>query len=129
MIKTGQLLGKFYLTRYLISLLFNYYNPKLTQNIKGITFSNPIGLAAGFDKDAQLTQILSSVGFGFAEVGSITGEPCLGNPKPRLWRLQNSKALVVYYGLKNKGCRILSAKLKDMQFKIPIGISVAKTNN
>ena len=129
MIKTGQLLGKFYLTRYLISLLFNYYNPKLTQNIKGITFSNPIGLAAGFDKDAQLTQILPSVGFGFAEVGSITGEPCLGNPKPRLWRLQNSKALVVYYGLKNKGCRILSAKLKDMQFKIPIGISVAKTNN
>ena len=129
LIKVGQLLGKFSLTRSITNLLFSYSNPKLSQIILGIYFSNPVGLAAGFDKDAQLTQILPSVGFGFAEVGSITGESCDGNPKPRLWRLPNSKALVVYYGLKNKGCQILSAKLKNMRFKIPIGISVAKTNN
>lgn len=125
----GQLLGKFFLTRFLTSLLFTYQNKMLEQNLLGINFKNPIGLSAGFDKDANLTDILPSVGFGFAEVGSVTGQPCDGNPKPRLWRLKKSKSLVVYYGLKNKGADEISKRLENKKFKIPIGISVAKTNN
>ena len=125
----GEFLGRFTLTRNITSSLLNYSNKKLEQDILGINFKNPIGLGAGFDKNAQLTNILPSVGFGFAEVGSITGELCEGNPKPRLWRLKKSKSLLVWYGLKNEGCEVLSKKLKSKKFKIPIGINIAKTNN
>ena len=125
----GEFLGRFTLTRNITSSLLNYSNKKLEQDILGINFKNPIGLGAGFDKNAQLTNILPSVGFGFAEVGSITGELCEGNPKPRLWRLKKSKSLLVWYGLINEGCEVLSKKLKSKKFKIPIGTNIAKTNS
>ena len=128
MTKMGVLLGDHTLTRWKTSLLFSYQNPVLEQEILGIKFKNPIGLAAGFDKEARLTKILPSVGFGFAEVGSITGEPCQGNPKPRLWRLPDQKSLVVYYGLKNEGCEATYKRLTSEKFEFPVGISVAKTN-
>jgi len=124
-----QFFGKYNILRGLTSLLFFYSNPILEQKIRGIKFSNPIGLAAGFDKNALLTDILPSIGFGFAEVGSITGESCDGNPKPRLWRLKKSKGLIVYYGLKNEGCERISERLKNKKFRIPIGTSIAKTNS
>ncbi|OGI96912.1 hypothetical protein A3I25_01105 [Candidatus Nomurabacteria bacterium RIFCSPLOWO2_02_FULL_42_17] len=128
MTSVGIFLGKYVITRKLTGFLFRYSNPILEQKILGINFKNPIGLSAGFDKNANLTNILPEVGFGFAELGSITGEYCDGNPKPRLWRLKKSKSLVVYYGLKNDGCKIISKRLQNKKFKIPIGISVAKTN-
>lgn len=127
-VKIGHTLGKNIITRKITAGFFSYSDKKLEQDILGIHFSNPIGLAAGFDKNAELTDILPAVGFGFAEIGSITGEPCLGNPKPRLWRLKESKSLVVYYGLKNPGCEAVAAKLANKKFKIPIGVSIAKTN-
>lgn len=126
---TGQLLGSNFLTRGLTATLFSYSNPALEQNILGINFKNPVGLSAGFDKNALLTNILPSVGFGFAEVGTITGESCPGNPRPRLWRLKKSKGLVVYYGLKNDGCEEISARLRKQKFTIPIITSIGKTNN
>lgn len=129
MIGASKLLGSYSLTRNIIAFLFSYSNKSLEQKILGIKFSNPIGLAAGFDKDGVLTDILPSLGFGFAEVGSITGEPCEGNPKPRLWRLEKSKGLVVYYGLKNEGCQKISERLKEKKFTIPVGINIAKTNS
>ena len=129
MTRIGEFLGKYAITRKITSLLFSFSHPMLEQNILGIHFPNPIGLAAGFDKNALLTDILPSVGFGFAEVGSITGEPCEGNPKPRLWRLKKSRALVVYYGLKNEGCEKIAGRLRSKNFKIPIGTSIAKTNS
>ncbi len=124
----GSKLGSNKLTRMITSGLFNFKNESLSQEILGITFKNPIGLSAGFDKNAELTDILPSVGFGFAEVGSITGEKCEGNPKPRLWRLPKSKSLLVYYGLKNDGCVSIAKKLENKKFSIPVGISVAMTN-
>lgn len=129
MTATGQLLGNNFLTRGLTSALFSYSNPSLEQNILGIKFTNPVGLSAGFDKNARLTNILPSVGFGFAEVGTITGEECPGNPRPRLWRLKKSRGLVVYYGLKNDGCEEISTRLKNQTFAIPIITSIGKTNN
>lgn len=128
MVRKGVFLGKTRMGRKATSLLFGYKNPVLKQEILGITFENPIGLSAGFDKNAELTQILPSVGFGFAEVGSITGEECAGNPKPRLWRLPESKSLVVYYGLKNDGAEKIFKRLDGKRFEIPIGMSVAMTN-
>lgn len=128
-LSVGVLLGKTNLGRKLTRALFAYSSPVLEQTLAGIHFPNPIGLAAGFDKNAELTDILPEVGFGFAELGSITGEACSGNPKTRLWRLPKSKSLVVYYGLKNDGAEKISMRMKNRIFKIPIGISVAKTNS
>jgi dihydroorotate dehydrogenase len=128
-IKFGNLLGKNKFIKFLTKILFYYSHPSLNQNILGINFKNPVGLAAGFDKNALLTDIIGDVGFGFSEIGSITGEKCLGNPKPRLWRLKKSKSLVVYYGLKNDGALNIAQRLKNKKFEIPIGISIAKTNS
>jgi dihydroorotate dehydrogenase len=128
MIRVGAMLGKYSWSKAVIKGLFDYESKNLSQDILGLHFRNPIGLSAGFDKNAELADILSSVGFGFAEVGSITGEKCAGNPKPRLWRLPKSESLVVWYGLKNDGCEEISKRLKGKHFDFPVGISVAATN-
>lgn len=128
MVLVGKFLGNYAPTQHITRWLFNYTNKKLQQTILGITFSNPVGLSAGFDKNAELTDILPDVGFGFVEVGSVTGEPCSGNAKPRLWRLPKTKGLVVYYGLKNDGCEQIATRLTNKKFRFPIGISIAKTN-
>ncbi len=128
MTRAGILLGLTPVGKMLTKSLFGYEHPMLEQHVLGIHFKNPIGLSAGFDKNAVLTDIMPHVGFGFEEVGSITGYPCAGNPKPRLWRLPKSKGLVVYYGLKNEGCEIIAKRLSKKHFKIPLGISVAMTN-
>ncbi len=124
----GRTFGKFFLTRQLAKAFFYYENKRLTQEIGGIKFANPVGLAAGFDKEAEMMQILPSLGFGFEEIGSITAKPCRGNPKPRLWRLPKYKSLVVNYGLKNQGCKVIAKKLKRKKFTFPVGINIAKTN-
>ena len=125
----GILMGSNPFTRALTRLLFDYSRPLLESKILGIHFKNPIGLSAGFDKNARLTKIMPCVGFGFMEVGSITGEPCEGNPKPRLWRHPELKSIRVSYGLLNDGCKAIAKRLTGKQFSIPIGISVAKSNN
>lgn len=129
MTENGILLGKFWITRSLTWLLFGYSNPVLEQTIAGIHFKNPVGLSAGFDKNALLTNIIPSVGFGFEEIGSVTGKPCTGNIGQRLWRLPKSKSLVVYYGLKNDGAEAIAQRVQKLSFAFPVGISLAKTNN
>ncbi len=128
MVSAGQFFGSNTVARSVTSAAFSYSNKVLEQEILGIRFANPIGLAAGFDKDAQLTDILPCVGFGFEEVGSITGRPCKGNAKPRLWRLKKSRGLVVYYGLKNQGCKAIAKSLRSKTFRLPIGTNIAKAN-
>jgi dihydroorotate dehydrogenase len=127
-INAGIILGSNLITKSLLNCFFSYSNKKLKQKILGIKFDNPIGLAAGFDKDGKLTEILPSIGFGFVEVGSITGQPSQGNLKPRLWRLLKSRSLAVNYGLKNEGADKIYGRLKGKKFKIPVGTSIAKTN-
>jgi len=123
------LLGKYAVTRKIASAFFGYSNPILEQNILGINFKNPIGLAAGFDKNATLINIMPSIGFGFMEVGSITKNPYEGNPKPRLYRLPEAKSVRVNYGLKNLGAEVLHKLLQSKNLSLPIGINIAKTNN
>src|SRR6185369_9446534 len=121
----GSFLSRFVFTRTLTQFFFGYKQNILSQEVLGIRFQNPIGLAAGFDKDGVLTEIIPSVGFGFEEVGSTTAKPYVGNPRPRLWRLPKSKSLGVWYGLKNDGVKALVQKLKNQKHRFPIGISVA----
>jgi len=125
----GSRLGANALTRKACATLYRFEHPSLVQTVRGIRFDNPIGLTAGFDKNAQLTRIMPSVGFGFEEIGSVTGEPCEGNAKPRLWRLPKSQGLVVYYGLMNDGAEAIASRLRHESFAFPVGISIAKTNN
>lgn len=128
-IKLGVLLGKYKILKPFIKFIFYYENTHfLSQKIKEYTFKNPIGIAAGFDKNADLINILPSIGFGFMEIGSITAKPCPGNPKPRLWRIPKLKSIAVYYGLKNDGCKKIYQKIKNIKTEIPLGISLAKTN-
>jgi len=128
-IAIGRILGSNFLTKVITKLLFSYSNKSLEQEILNIHFKNPVGLAAGFDKDGYMINLMSDVGFGFEEIGSITGQPCFGNPKPRLWRLKKLKSLVVNYGLKNQGCDKIFDRLKNKKFVIPLWTSIAKTNS
>ncbi|MBI5123761.1 quinone-dependent dihydroorotate dehydrogenase [Candidatus Roizmanbacteria bacterium] len=127
----GELLGKTFIKNY-FNWKLNYQSQKLKQTVAGINFSGPVGLAAGFDYDAKLTQILSSLGFGFQSVGTITNLPYKGNPRPRLGRLPKSQSLMVNKGFKNKGAIKIAEKLvlSGVEgFKIPIGISIGTSNN
>lgn len=101
---------------------------RLTVRYKNITFFNPIGLAAGYDKDGISIRFNEMFGFGFMEVGSITALPYAGNPKPRLRRLPKNHSLIVSYGLKGDGADKVYHRLVGKKFRIPVGISVAKSN-
>jgi dihydroorotate dehydrogenase len=124
----GEKLGNNSFGRWLVGIFCEYDNQALHTRVAGLNFKNPVGLAAGFDKDVRLTQIMPSVGFGFMEVGAITHHPFGGNKGRRLARLPEDKSLIVYYGLKNIGSEAIEKKLKQLQFKIPVGINIAKTN-
>ena len=137
MTRAGKFIGKNALGRLFLRMSFGGHKSELRQRLGGLDFVGPIGLAAGFDKNAELTNVLPNIGFGFAELGSVTGEPCAGNPKPRLWRLKKSQALVVYYGLKNDGAEEIAKRLAVQLPKVRatrrgkefvFGLSVAKTN-
>lgn len=128
MIGYGSLLGRFPFPKTMLSFVLQVKNPRLEQTIKGISFKNPIGLAAGFDYNADLTQILASVGFGFQSVGTITNFPYAGNPPPMLGRLPKSRSLMVNKGFKNIGARKIIEKLQGLDFDIPVGISIGRTN-
>ncbi|EKD78941.1 MAG: dihydroorotate dehydrogenase 2 [uncultured bacterium] len=108
--------------------VFNYHHPALEQTIAGISFRNPVGLSAGFDKNGQIIRAIGTIGFGFEEVGSITALPCVGNPTPRLWRLPKSQGIVVHIGLANAGAEAIAQRLERHTYSIPFGISIAKTN-
>jgi dihydroorotate dehydrogenase len=126
--RLGAWLGASSFGQGLTRALLHHHDPVLEQTLCGLFFPNPIGLAAGFDKNAHMVDILPHVGFGFAELGSITGEPCEGNPRPRLWRIPHLEALRVHYGLKNDGARAVAARLRGRTFPLVTGISAAKTN-
>lgn len=128
-VRLGAAIGRSGTARQAAVWLFSYEHPALEQTVNGLRFPNPVGLSAGFDKNAELLDILPSVGFGFVEIGSVTGEPCAGNAKPRLWRLPASRGLVVNFGLNNDGCDVIAARLFGKSFAIPIGTSIAKTNS
>jgi dihydroorotate dehydrogenase len=125
----GEALGAIPGGRSLVRAVCGYEHPSLETKILGIDFKNPVGLAAGFDKDVRLTNIMPSVGFGFMEVGAVTQFPYAGNPGRRLVRLPADRSIIVYYGLKNIGAEAIKEKLpRLMPFKIPVGLNIAKTN-
>jgi dihydroorotate dehydrogenase len=107
--------------------LFCYRDPRLSVSLWGLTFPNPLGLAAGFDKDGLALGVWPSLGFGFVEVGTITPQPQPGNPKPRLFQLPQDRAALNRMGFNNQGAAALAERLRRLhQRPIPIGINLGK---
>lgn len=105
-------------------------DPRLTQTLFGLSFPNPVGLAAGFDKNGVAADIWSSLGFGFAELGTVTFLPQPGNPPPRLFRLPLDKAALNRMGFNNNGAEAMAATLRlrsGLNLSIPIGINLGKS--
>ncbi len=100
----------------------------LGQDLLGLHFANPVGLAAGFDKNGCYPRQMHALGFGFMEVGSVTALPWAGNAQPRLFRLPDDGALINRMGLNNEGAAAVAARLKAMgPIQMPLFVNVAKT--
>jgi dihydroorotate dehydrogenase len=95
----------------------------------GHTFDNPVGVAAGFDKNATIPGTLASLGFGFAEVGGVTAEPQTGNARPRMFRLKEDEAIINRMGLNNDGAIVIGERLKHVDAPFPVGVNIAKTEH
>lgn len=103
----------------------------LEQRLWGLRFPNPLGLAAGMDKNARLPLFFEALGFGFVEVGSVSARPAPGNPPPRLFRLPQDRALINRMGLNNDGATAVAARLlyTVQRKRTPLGVNLAKTHD
>ncbi|MFO7848125.1 MAG: quinone-dependent dihydroorotate dehydrogenase [Balneolaceae bacterium] len=118
--------------RWMIHLIRSIYNrdhPELHQNIWGLTFRSPVGVAAGFDKNGHTLSLMEALDFGYIEVGSITANACIGNPKPRSWRLPKDRSLINRLGLNNDGAKTVVKRLIQRDASFPLGINIAKTHS
>ncbi len=97
---------------HLFRAIYRYEHPSLRRELFGLTFENPIGLAAGFDKDGRHFRAMASLGFGFIEIGTVTPRAQGGNPQPRLFRLPQDEALINRMGFNNEGVEALVERLK-----------------
>ena len=110
----------------LIRLLFKVQHPVLERELFGLTFENPVGLAAGFDKNAVLYNELANFGFGFIEIGTVTPKAQEGNPKKRLFRLKDDNGLINRMGFNNAGLDAVIKKLKHNKKQLIIGGNIGK---
>jgi len=111
-------------TRFLASRL-RFRDPALETEVAGIKFPNPVGLAAGFDKDCEMSRVLPGLGFGFLELGTVTLQAQDGNPRPRLFRLPAAHALVNRMGFNNAGADAAAARLaSDGRAPVPVGVNI-----
>lgn len=106
--------------------LFDLTHPKLKRELFGLTFKNPVGLAAGFDKDARWYNQLANLGFGFIEIGTLTPKGQVGNPKPRLFRITEDEGLINRMGFNNLGAEDAINRLKNRKTNIVIGGNIGK---
>lgn len=112
---------------WLVSSLSRTQNPSLSQKVFGLTFENPVGLAAGFDKDGECAPGLEALGFGYVELGTVTNLGQAGNPRQRIFRFPDDKALVNRMGFNNKGAATVSRSLVNLRTSIPRGVSLGKS--
>lgn len=127
-LKAGSYFGQNKFIRNFLHYIFAYNNSILEQKVIDIDFKNPIGLAAGFDYDADLIDILPSVSFGFHTIGTVTNLPYEGNPRPMLGRLPKSKSLLINKGFKSNGLPSVLSKINRKNGGVPLGISIGATN-
>lgn len=127
-LRFGNIFGRYKSIRKFLKKIWYYENPILEQHILGLDFKNPVGLSAGFDYNADLCEIVPSLGFGFHSVGTLTHDPYVGNPAPMLGRLPKSRSLLVNKGFKNEGIKNVLPRIPGGAREIPLGVSVGATN-
>src|SRR3954454_16654978 len=107
---------------------FTYRDARLETSLAGLPLANPLGLAAGFDKNARAVGMLGALGFGHLEIGSVSADASDGNPKPRLFRIPQDEGIVVAYGVPNDGASVVRERLAGPR-RVPIGVNLVKTND
>jgi len=122
--------GRFELTRRTARSVFGIRDERLRVDCGGLCLENPLGLAAGFDKNARAVPLLGRLGFGHVEIGSVSSRPSQGNPRPRLFRIPEDDAIVVSYGVPNDGAEVVRRRLLAVD-RPParVGINLVKTND
>ena len=114
---------------YITLKTFSLENPKLERNLFGLKFKNPVGLGAGFDKNALMIPQLSNFGFGFIEIGTVTPKPQIGNPKKRLFRLKDDQGIINRMGFNNDGVDVIVERLKNLNPNLIIGGNIGKNTD
>ncbi|MDR2358471.1 MAG: quinone-dependent dihydroorotate dehydrogenase [Prevotellaceae bacterium] len=112
----------------IIRKMFSINDPSLNREVFGLKFKNPIGLAAGFDKNGEVANELACFGFGFVEIGSVTPLPQPGNPRPRVFRLPKDRALINRMGINNAGAKQVTKNLRTRKHKIIVGGNISKNS-
>jgi dihydroorotate dehydrogenase len=130
--KTLALLAKMSPVDGVLQRIFCVQDSRLSVRLGSLTFSNPVGLAGGFDKNAIAVRTIAGFGFGFIEIGAVTALAQPGNPKPRLYRLPDDEALINRLGFNNDGAAVIAERLKVLRsnghaLKIPLGINVGRS--
>ncbi|MFQ2769358.1 quinone-dependent dihydroorotate dehydrogenase [Aeromonas caviae] len=112
-----------------LDCFFRHSLPKRPVTVMGLNFANPVGLAAGLDKDGECIDAFGTMGFGFIEVGTVTPRPQSGNDKPRLFRVIPAEGIINRMGFNNKGVDHLVAKVKEAKYQGVIGINIGKNKD
>ena len=116
--------------RALLRRAFSYDDPSLAVDVFGIRFPNPLGLAAGYDKEGRALRGLACLGFGHVELGTVTPLPQPGNPRPRIFRLPEDRALINRMGFPNRGAEALLQRIGDRESRdVVVGLNVGKGMN
>jgi dihydroorotate dehydrogenase len=110
----------------MLGRIYRFEHPSLERKLFGLTFKNPLGLAAGFDKNAERFSQLADLGFGFVEIGTVTPRPQPGNPQPRLFRLPQDQALINRMGFNNEGVEAIADRLRGQKGNLLIGGNIGK---
>lgn len=121
-----RLIGGIPAGRWFLRKIYAVEHPSLEREVFGMRFKNPIGVAAGFDRNAEVYRELSAMGFGFVEVGTITPRPQSGNPRPRVFRLTSDQAIINRTGLANKGLEYAQGKLRKEHQECIVGCNIGK---
>src|SRR5690606_22264925 len=100
--------------------------PTKAVNVLGMQFSNPVGLAAGLDKNGECIDAFAAMGFGYIEIGTVTPKPQAGNDNPRLFRLPDGQAIINRMGFNNKGVDYLVEQVKQAEYRGVLGINIGK---
>ena len=121
-------------SRAVIASLYGLEDPSLAQTLWGLSFPNPLGMAAGFDKNARVIPALAALGFGFVEIGTVTPRPQPGNPRPRIFRLPDDQAIINRMGFPNEGADAVAVRLARLDKRpgkpaIPLGINLGKNKD
>jgi len=128
-LRVSELSGRATIPRRVARRALRVQDPRLRTTLAGIPLENPLGLAAGFDKNGRAIGMLGAMGFGHVEIGSVSAWPSDGNPRPRLFRIPEDRGIVVAYGVPNEGAAAVRRRLDAHPSAVPLGVNLVKTND